>query len=197
MKILCKISLWIFSSCKACYPLHENTSQHNRDGYCLNTVLLHRKQRITVLAGFPLTAGPHTVINRQRKKITDLLNLLTQSSELIAWGRSRNTRVWAGPVTRMLSLKSNRADIQLIPSRNLSTILLVCSWLHFRKGLAEAWQKNTGLWLKPITTKAQIVHWAALLLWLALFYLSPGKPTLDDGLGQDLRPLNCSVLLAS
>lgn len=38
----------------------------------------------TVLAGFPLTAGPHTVINRQRKKITDLLNLLTQSSELIA-----------------------------------------------------------------------------------------------------------------
>lgn len=56
----------------------------------------------TVLAGFPLTAGPHTVINRQRKKITDLLNLLTLSSELIAWGRSRNTRVWAGPVTRML-----------------------------------------------------------------------------------------------
>lgn len=36
------------------------------------------------------------------------------------------------------SLKSNRADVQLIPSRNLSTILLVCSWLHFRKGLAEA-----------------------------------------------------------
>lgn len=119
-----------------------------------------------MLAGFPLTAGLHTVINRQRKKITDCLNLLTQFSELIAWGRIRNTRVWAGPVTRVLVPEVRQswstAHIQEIRAQSY----LFAPGCTLGRGWQRQRQTNTGLQLKPSITKAQITPWAVLLLWL-------------------------------
>lgn len=129
---------------------------------CILPILLHRKQQLMLsLQASHWQLAPRPTINGQTKEIIDLLNLLTQSIELIAQGWSRNTRVQAGSLTRILVPGVRQscctADAYRTSEHNPTYLFLVASWEGFGRrnviSLCSPVKQHRGRTCFPLQTR--------------------------------------------